>query len=125
MFFSLAREYFLNFPLLPTSYSLIPKFFIVVIQRDMILETFLELMELNLMIQETEYFTGDDWLSLCGDIDTGEIYRGWFIWQDIELTQEWEGYDRVTDRRIIASNLNLLTAKIDEIENYRNLQVNN
>jgi len=37
MFFSLAREYFLNFPLFPTSCSLIPKFFIVVIQREMIL----------------------------------------------------------------------------------------
>ncbi|WP_293133551.1 hypothetical protein [Okeania sp. SIO3I5] len=89
------------------------------------LETFVELIELSLMIEETEYFTGDDWLPLCGDIDTGEIYRGWFIWQDTELSQEWEGYDRITNQRIIASNLNLLTAKIDQIENYRNLQVNN
>ena len=84
------------------------------------LETFLALVELNLVIQEIEYFTGDDWLSLCGDIDSGEIYRNWFIWQDTELTQEWEAYDHVTNQRIIASNWNLLTAKIDRIENERN-----
>ncbi|MDJ0514920.1 MAG: hypothetical protein QNJ74_01240 [Trichodesmium sp. MO_231.B1] len=84
------------------------------------LETFLALVELNLMIQEIEYFTGDDWLSLCGDIDSGEIYRNWFIWQDTELTQEWEAYDHITNQRIVASNRTLLTAKIDEIENERN-----
>ncbi|MGD1698650.1 hypothetical protein [Dapis sp. BLCC M229] len=84
------------------------------------LETFFALVELNLVIQEIEYFTGDDWLSLCGDIDSGEIYRNWFIWQDIELTQEWEAYDHITNQRIIASNRTLLTAKIDQIENERN-----
>lgn len=84
------------------------------------LETFLALVEINLVIQEIEHFTGDDWLSLCGDIDSGEIYRSWFIWQDTELTQEWEGYDHVTNERIIASNFTLLTAKIDQIENGRN-----
>ncbi len=84
------------------------------------LETFLALIELNLVIQEIEYFTGDDWLSLCGDIDSGEIYRNWFIWQDTELTQEWEAYDHVTNQRIVANNRTLLTAKIDEIENERN-----
>ncbi len=84
------------------------------------LETFFDLVELNLVIQEIEYFTGDDWLSLCGDIDSGEIYRNWFIWQDTELTQEWEAYDHITNQRIIASNRTLLTAKIDEIENERN-----
>ncbi len=84
------------------------------------LETLLTLVELNLLIQEMEYFTGDDWLSLCDDIDSGEIYRSWFIWQDTELTQEWEGYDHITNQRIIASNLTLLTAKIDKIENQRN-----
>ncbi|MGD1715357.1 hypothetical protein [Dapis sp. BLCC M172] len=84
------------------------------------LETFLELVELNLVIQEIEYFTGDDWLSLCGDIDSGEIYRSWFVWQDTEVTQDWEAYDHVTNQRIIASNRTLLIAKIDEIENGRN-----
>ncbi|MEM1171486.1 MAG: hypothetical protein AAGJ08_20995 [Cyanobacteria bacterium P01_H01_bin.35] len=84
------------------------------------LETFLALVELNLVIQEIEYFTGDDWLSLCGDIDSGEIYRNWFIWQDTELTQEWEAYDHVTNKQIVASNRTLLKAKIDEIENGRN-----
>ncbi|MGD1807976.1 hypothetical protein ACP6PL_21435 [Dapis sp. BLCC M126] len=84
------------------------------------LETFLALVEVNLVMQEIEYFTGDDWLSLCGDIDSGEIYRNWFIWQDTELTQEWEAYDHVTNQRIIASNWTLLTAKIDQIENERN-----
>ncbi len=84
------------------------------------LETFLELAELNLVMQEVEYFTGDDWLSLCGDIDSGEIYRNWFIWQDTELTQEWEAYDHITNKRILGSNRTLLTAKIDRIENGRN-----
>ncbi|NER07688.1 MAG: hypothetical protein F6K17_36555 [Okeania sp. SIO3C4] len=89
------------------------------------LETLLTSLGLYLVIQETEYFTGDDWLPLCNDIDSGEIYRNWFLWQDTEVTQEWEAYDHVTNQRIIDSNLTLLTAKIDEIENQRNLQVNN
>ncbi|MEB3339963.1 hypothetical protein [Okeania sp.] len=84
------------------------------------LETFLSIAELNLVMQEIEYFTGDDWLSLCGDIDSGEIYRNWFIWQDTELSQEWEAYDHVTNQRIIATNWSLLIAKIDRIENERN-----
>ncbi|WP_293117326.1 hypothetical protein [Okeania sp. SIO1I7] len=89
------------------------------------LETLLTSIGLYLVIQETEYFTGDDWLSLCNDIDSGEIYRNWFIWQDTEVTQEWEAYDYVTNQRIIDSNLTQLTAKIDRIENQRNLQINN
>ncbi|GGA50648.1 hypothetical protein [Okeania sp. KiyG1] len=89
------------------------------------LETLLTLIGLDLVIQETEYFTGDDWLPLCNDIDSGEIYRNWFIWQDTEVTQEWEAYDHITNQRIIDSNLTRLTAKIDRIENQRNLQINN
>lgn len=89
------------------------------------LETWLMLVGLDLVIQEIEYFTGDDWLPLCDDIDSGEIYQNWFIWQDTAVTQEWEAYDHVTNRRIITSDLKLLKTKIDRIENQRNLQLNN
>ncbi|MDJ0555017.1 MAG: hypothetical protein QNJ68_11350 [Microcoleaceae cyanobacterium MO_207.B10] len=89
------------------------------------LEIWLTLVEIDLVIQEIEYFTGDDWLPLCDDIDSGEIYHNWFIWQDREVSQEWEAYDHVTNQRIIYSNLTQLKSRIDAIENHRNLQINN
>lgn len=66
-------------------------------------------------------FGGDDWLPLCGDIDDGEIYREWFLWQDTEETQEWEAYDPITNYRVVASSREIMIAKIDNIED--NIQV--
>ena len=62
---------------------------------------------------------GDDWLGLCGNIDDGEIYREWFLWQDTEETQEWEAYDPITNYRVVASSREMLIAKIDNIEDRR------
>lgn len=62
---------------------------------------------------------GDDWLPLCGDIDDGEIYREWFLWQDIEVTQEWEAFDIITNYRVVAPSREMLIAKIDKIEDAR------
>ena len=59
---------------------------------------------------------GDDWLPLCGDIDDGEIYREWFLWQDSEVSQEWEAYDPITNYRVVASSREMLISKIDHIE---------
>ncbi len=64
-------------------------------------------------------FGGDDWLPLCGDIDDGEIYREWFLWQDSEETQEWEAYDPITNYRVVASSREMLIGKINQIEDNR------
>ncbi len=64
---------------------------------------------------------GDDWLPLCGDIDDGEIYREWFLWQDSEVTQEWEAYDPITNYRVVASSREMMIAKIDQIEDARKI----
>ncbi|MGK7923472.1 MAG: hypothetical protein AB4080_26095 [Trichodesmium sp.] len=74
---------------------------------------------LDLVASAVDNFDGDDWLALSGDIDEGEIYRDWFIWQDLDFSQEWEAYDLLTNKRFVAKDLSLLKAKIDEIEDYR------
>jgi len=74
---------------------------------------------LDLVASTVDNFDGDDWLALCGDIDEGEIYRNWFIWQDVDFSQEWEAYDLVTNKRFVTTDLSLLKAKIDEIEDAR------
>jgi hypothetical protein len=66
-------------------------------------------------------FGGDDWLPLCGDIDDGEIYREWFLWQDSELTQEWEAFDPITNYRVVAPSRVMLISQIDKIEDTRNI----
>ena len=70
----------------------------------------------DLVAQDVASLGGDDWLSLCGDIDDGEIYLDWFLWQDTEVTQEWEGYDFSTDFRLVAADRESLILKIDRIE---------
>lgn len=62
---------------------------------------------------------GDDWLAVCGDIDEGEIYREWFMWQDSEVTQEWEAYDPITNYRYVALSREMLIDQIDQIEDGR------
>ncbi|MCC3411698.1 MAG: hypothetical protein JGK24_01395 [Microcoleus sp. PH2017_29_MFU_D_A] len=62
---------------------------------------------------------GDDWLAVCADIDEGEIYREWFMWQDREVTQEWEAYDPITNYRHVACSREMLIAQIDRIEDTR------
>ncbi|MBE9097638.1 hypothetical protein [Tychonema sp. LEGE 07203] len=64
---------------------------------------------------------GDDWLGLCGDIDAGEIYREWFLWQDSEVTQEWEAYDPITNYRVVAPSREMMISQIDEIEDARKI----
>ncbi|NJK66007.1 MAG: hypothetical protein HC789_00695 [Microcoleus sp. CSU_2_2] len=66
-----------------------------------------------------EAVAGDDWLPLCGDIDEGEIYREWFLWQDREVSSEWEAYDPITNDRVVALTKEMLIAKIDRIEDAR------
>ncbi len=74
---------------------------------------------LDLVASAVDNFDGDDWLALCDDIDEGEIYRDWFIWQDVDFSQEWEAYDLLTNKRFVATDLSLLKAKIDAIEDAR------
>ncbi|HAT12971.1 MAG TPA: hypothetical protein DCS91_04740 [Microcoleaceae bacterium UBA11344] len=74
---------------------------------------------LDLVGGDFDTLAGDDWLPLCGDIDEGEIYREWFLWQDSEVTQEWEAYDPITNYRVVASSREMLIAKIDKIEDGR------
>ncbi|MFB8793402.1 MAG: hypothetical protein U7126_04015 [Microcoleus sp.] len=74
---------------------------------------------LDLVGGDVDTLAGDDWLPLCGDIDDGEIYREWFLWQDSEVTQEWEAYDPITNYRVVAFSREMLIAKIDIIENGR------
>ncbi|HLO50010.1 MAG TPA: hypothetical protein VK211_16450 [Kamptonema sp.] len=70
----------------------------------------------DLVATDIESLGGDDWLYLCGDIDDGEIYLDWFLWQDTEVTQEWEAFDFLTDFRLVAANREALILKIDQIE---------
>jgi hypothetical protein len=74
---------------------------------------------LDLVGGDFDTLAGDDWLPLCGDIDDGEIYREWFLWQDSEVSQEWEAYDLITNYRIVALTKEMLIAKIDKIEDAR------
>ena len=74
---------------------------------------------LDRIITEVENFTGDDWLSLCPDIDQGEIYRDWLIYHDAEISQLWEAYDYQGDRFFTAEDIASLKQKIDRIENTR------
>lgn len=74
---------------------------------------------LDRIITEVENFTGDDWLSLCPDIDQGEIYRDWLIYHDAEISQLWEAYDYQGDRFFTAGDVTNLKQKIDRIENTR------
>lgn len=74
---------------------------------------------LDLVASAVDNFDGDDWLALCGDIDEGEIYRDWFIWQDEDFSQDWEAYDLTTNKRFVATDLSLLKAHIDQIEDAR------
>jgi hypothetical protein len=70
----------------------------------------------DLVAQEVDSYQGDDWLYLCGDINDGEIYQDWFLWQDIEVSQTWEAYDHLTDLRLVATDRASLILKIDQIE---------
>lgn len=74
---------------------------------------------IDLVAGNFETLAGDDWLPLCGDIDDGEIYREWFLWEDSEVTQEWEAYDPITNDRVVAPSREMLIARIDRIENNR------
>ena len=42
----------------------------------------------ELVALDNSALTGDDWLVLCDDIDSGEIYRGWFLWHDREVDRK-------------------------------------
>jgi len=74
---------------------------------------------LDLVGGDFDALAGDDWLPLCGDIDDGEIYREWFLWQDSEDSQEWEAYDPIANYRVVALTKPMLIAKIDQIEDTR------
>ena len=73
----------------------------------------------DLIVREVNTFTADDWLPLCDDIDEGEIYRDWFLWEDREVSQEWEAYDPLTNQRLVSRNLTELKGWIDNIANSR------
>ncbi|MEZ2224909.1 hypothetical protein [Microcoleus sp.] len=64
---------------------------------------------------------GDDWLAICGDIDEGELYKEWFVWQDSEVTKEWEAFDPITNYRIVAPSRAILIGQIDRIEATRKI----
>ena len=74
----------------------------------------------ELVTLDTSTLKGDDWLALCDDIDSGEIYRCWFLWRDREVSGNWEAYDPLSDRRFVAKGKVFLKAAIDSIENARN-----
>ncbi|MEG4961646.1 MULTISPECIES: hypothetical protein [unclassified Microcoleus] len=74
----------------------------------------------ELVALDASALTGDDWLALCDDIDSGEIYRCWFLWCDREISGNWEAYDPLSDRRFVAKGKVLIKAAIDAIENSRN-----
>jgi hypothetical protein len=74
---------------------------------------------LNLIAHTADDFGADDWLSLCPDINEGELYRDWFIWYDGEVSQEWEAYDPTTEQRFVETDVKVLKAKIDQIETVR------
>lgn len=75
---------------------------------------------LELVALDANVLTGDDWLALCEDIDSGEIYRDWFLWQDAEVSGDWQAYDHLSDRRFVAQGKVCVKAMIDAIENARN-----
>ena len=75
---------------------------------------------LELVALDANFLTGDDWLALCDDIDSGEIYRDWFLWQDAEFSGDWQAYDHLSKRRFVAKGKVFLKAMIDAIENARN-----
>lgn len=74
---------------------------------------------LELVAFEAVESEGDDWLYLCGDIDEGEFYREWFLWQDVDVTENWEAYDPITNERFVAEELESLKRMIDRIEESR------
>ncbi|EAW36194.1 hypothetical protein [Lyngbya sp. PCC 8106] len=74
---------------------------------------------LHLVAETVDTYTGDDWLSLCPDIDEGELYREWFVWYDGEVAQEWEAYDHLTDKRYAHPDLAMVKAFIDQVEDVR------
>lgn len=74
---------------------------------------------LNLIAHTVDDYGADDWLSLCPDINEGELYRDWFIWYDGEVSQEWEAYDPTTEQRFVEADVKILKAKIDRIETIR------
>lgn len=78
---------------------------------------------LDLVALDASVLTGDDWLLLCDDIDSGEIYRGWFLWCDREVSGNWEAYDPVIDRRFVAKEKVFLKAAIDSLEDARNRDI--
>ena len=90
------------------------------VEQDSDLETCTAIAWLDLVAWNGDDLTGDDWLALCNDIDTGEIYRDWFLWQDREVSGDWEAYDPLSDRRFISQDLGSLKAGIDRIEDARN-----
>ncbi|MCG5056981.1 MAG: hypothetical protein KA714_02945 [Limnoraphis sp. WC205] len=83
------------------------------------LEECLKTAWLHLVAETVETYTGDDWLSLSPDIDEGELYRDWFIWYDGEVTEEWEAYDYLTDKRYAHADLATVKALIDQVEDIR------
>lgn len=83
------------------------------------LEECLKTAWLHLVAETVETYTGDDWLSLSPDIDEGELYRDWFIWYDGEVTEEWEAYDYLTDKRYANADLATVKALIDQVEDIR------
>ena len=74
----------------------------------------------DLVALDDSALTGDDWLVLCDDIDSGEIHRGWFIWHDCEISGNWEAYDPLSDRRFVHKEQVFVKSAIDSIENARN-----
>ncbi|OCQ98485.1 hypothetical protein BCD67_07955 [Oscillatoriales cyanobacterium USR001] len=70
----------------------------------------------DLVAQEVDSYQADRWLYLCGDINDGEIYQDWFLWQDIEVSQNWEAYDPLSDFRLVAADRESLILQIDRIE---------
>lgn len=74
----------------------------------------------ELVALDASVLKADDWLALCDNIDTGEIYRDWFLWHDREVSGNWEAYDPLSDRRFVAKGKVFIKATIDAIENTRN-----
>ncbi|MEB3280716.1 MAG: hypothetical protein VKK42_17520 [Lyngbya sp.] len=83
------------------------------------LEECLKTAWLHLVAETVDTYSGDDWLSLCPDIDEGELYRDWFIWYDGEVAGEWEAYDYLTDKRYANPDLSIVKALIDQVEDVR------
>jgi hypothetical protein len=82
-------------------------------------DTSLSISDLQKILNKIETFSGDEWLSLCPDIDQGELYREWFICYDPEVTQTWEAYDYLTDDWFELEDLSQVKATINRIENAR------